>query len=270
MQRLYKDTGEGGVLPSMADKSFTVDKEKKHLTAEEYNKYATEKGQKAYDMLRDFVSSKEYSGLTDKEKAQNIKTVFDFANQEAKTTVSNYDTDDWVKELKEAKKDYGIPESKFITLKNQLSTKDPLNLLTEQQRKFVENSVAKESNAEVKRMALFNTEGLTPEQKAFIDKTVISEKKNPVNYENENKFYLSQLTEAKQKRYAQVASATKLSAKSYYLLIDACANVDKTYKKIKADNPKTTIKKKDIYVRALKNKGLNEAQAEAFYNMVFK
>lgn len=41
--RLYEATGEAKVLPQRAPKSFTVNKENKQLTGEEYVKYATKR-----------------------------------------------------------------------------------------------------------------------------------------------------------------------------------------------------------------------------------
>ena len=48
LQRLYDATGEGTVLPSRADNSFKVDKKDYNLSADEYVKYATVKGQTSY------------------------------------------------------------------------------------------------------------------------------------------------------------------------------------------------------------------------------
>ena len=46
-----KQTGSGSVLPERAGKYFNVDNVRKDLTAEEYVKYATKKGQTAYEVV---------------------------------------------------------------------------------------------------------------------------------------------------------------------------------------------------------------------------
>ncbi|MBO5970787.1 MAG: hypothetical protein J6S14_20120, partial [Clostridia bacterium] len=88
--RLYEQTGEAGVLPERAPKYFTVSGERIDLTAEQYVKYATVKGQTSYKMITDLVTSKEYKALTDAEKVKAISEVYAMANEEAKAAVSNY------------------------------------------------------------------------------------------------------------------------------------------------------------------------------------
>ena len=94
--RLYESTGETKVFPSRADKYFTVDKARKDLTADEYVRYATLKGEKSYKLVSDLVNSKAYKKLDDGEKIKAISEAYDYANQKAKQAVSNYKGDSWV------------------------------------------------------------------------------------------------------------------------------------------------------------------------------
>ena len=94
--RLYDETGESGVFPSRADKYFTVDGERKDLTADEYVRYATLKGEKSYKAVTDLVNSSAYEKLSDEEKAKAIKEAYEYANQKAKQTISNYEPEAWV------------------------------------------------------------------------------------------------------------------------------------------------------------------------------
>ena len=94
--RLYESTGETKVFPSRADKYFTVDKARKDLTADEYVRYATLKGEKSYKLVSDLVNSKAYKKLDDGEKVKAISEAYDYANQKAKQAVSNYKGDSWV------------------------------------------------------------------------------------------------------------------------------------------------------------------------------
>ncbi len=94
--RLYEETGEDKVFPERAGKYFTVDGKRKDLTAEEYVRYATLKGQKSYELVSALVQSKEYKALDDGEKVKAVDEAYSFADQKAKQAVSNYKPDAWV------------------------------------------------------------------------------------------------------------------------------------------------------------------------------
>jgi len=94
--RLYEKTGETSVFPKRADKYFTVDEKRKDLTAEEYVRYATLKGEKSYKAVTSLVNSSAYKKLTDAEKVKAIEDAYDYANQKAKKAISNsYQTEKW-------------------------------------------------------------------------------------------------------------------------------------------------------------------------------
>ncbi len=115
--RLYESTGEGGVFPERADKYFTVDGNRKDLTADEYVRYATKKGQKSYNLVTDLVKSKAYKKLSDEEKVKAIKEAYDYANQKAKEAISNYKPDTWVSKADE----FGSNVENYITFKTEVS-----------------------------------------------------------------------------------------------------------------------------------------------------
>ena len=94
---LYNFKGETSVFPQRADKYFMVDGVRKDLTAEEYIKYATLKGEKSYELVSDLIHSDAYKNLDVGEKIRAIEDVYDYANQKAKEAISNYDPDTWVK-----------------------------------------------------------------------------------------------------------------------------------------------------------------------------
>ena len=94
--RLYGQTGEGSVFPTRADKYFMVDGVRKDLTADEYVKYATLKGEKSYKLVSDLIKSNAYKKLSNEEKVKAIADVYDYANQKAKQSVSNYKPQSWV------------------------------------------------------------------------------------------------------------------------------------------------------------------------------
>jgi len=95
--RLYEKTGEDAVFPSRANKYFTVDGVRKDLTADEYVRYATLKGEKSYKAVADLVKSKAYKSLDDNEKVKAIDEAYAYADQKAKQAISNYKPESWVK-----------------------------------------------------------------------------------------------------------------------------------------------------------------------------
>ena len=117
--RLYEETGESSVFPSRADKYFVVDGVRKDLTADEYVRYATLKGEKSYKAVNNLVNSKAYRELSDGEKAKAIAEAYDYANQKAKDAISNYKPDSWVNKTDDSS------SSNFISFKVEVSsTKD--------------------------------------------------------------------------------------------------------------------------------------------------
>lgn len=115
--RLYESTGEASVFPSRADKYFTVDGERKDLTAEEYVRYATLKGEKSYKVVYDLVSSDAYKKLSDTEKAKAVSDAYDYANQKAKEAISSYAPDKWVSKADE----FGDNVGSYISFRTEVS-----------------------------------------------------------------------------------------------------------------------------------------------------
>lgn len=121
--RLYESTGESGVFPTRADKYFTVDGVRKDLTADEYVRYATLKGEKSYKLVSDLVKSKAYKKLSDSEKAKAVKEAYDYANQKAKQAISNYKPETWVNKAD----DFGSNIGSYISFKTEVSGKKEEN-----------------------------------------------------------------------------------------------------------------------------------------------
>lgn len=115
LERLYEQTGDTGVLPSRAVRYVTVDGERKDLTAEEYVKYAQNKGQTAYNILTELTAGAAYQAATDDVKAEMVDLVYQYSNDTAKVSVSSYKPDGWVAKAQAAEK-MGITESQYISL----------------------------------------------------------------------------------------------------------------------------------------------------------
>nr|DAH22001.1 MAG TPA: hypothetical protein [Caudoviricetes sp.] len=95
LMRLYNATGES-VFPSRASKNLTVNGEAVTLGADDYVKYAQQKGQGAYKRLTALTRDSEYKKLTNEEKVQCVKDLYTLTDQIAKSKVSKYEPESWV------------------------------------------------------------------------------------------------------------------------------------------------------------------------------
>jgi len=117
--RLYEKTGEKSVFPKRADKYFTVDEKRKDLTAEEYVRYATLKGEKSHKAVTSLVNSSAYKKLSDAEKVKAIADAYDYANQKAKKAVSaSYKTENWTSTADE----FGTNVGSFLAYRAEVSS----------------------------------------------------------------------------------------------------------------------------------------------------
>lgn len=114
IQRLYSQLGDGSVVPSRADKSFTVNKETVYLSGDQYVEYATKKGQTAYDLLDEFIRSSSYKSMSDSEKAEAVKDVYEYADAVGKVAVSDYKPDGWVAKVMDGADTVGLEPWEYI------------------------------------------------------------------------------------------------------------------------------------------------------------
>lgn len=116
LSRLYEATGEAKVLPQRAPKSFTVDKENKQLTGEEYVKYATKRGQTSYKIVSELTGLASYKSMSDGDKVDAVAKAYEYANIVGKMSVSNYQTDGWAAKAIDTVKKTGVSEAQYIAL----------------------------------------------------------------------------------------------------------------------------------------------------------
>lgn len=90
LQRVKDATGNTGVFPSRAPQYFTVNQERKDLTAEEYQTYARRRGQTSLEVLRSLLDSPGYRNLSDEKKAEAISDAYAYADAMGKMAVSEY------------------------------------------------------------------------------------------------------------------------------------------------------------------------------------
>lgn len=119
IQRLYNQTGDGGVVPDRPQKYITVDGERVDLTGEQYVEYATKRGQTQFKLLEELLDSSLYRSLSDEEKSQAVSSVYNYADMLGKAAVSDYQPEDWVAEAQNAKKELGISTSEYLLLRGQ-------------------------------------------------------------------------------------------------------------------------------------------------------
>jgi hypothetical protein len=90
--RLYKETGEKTVIPNTAPNYFTVKGTKISFTAEEKANYQRSLGKTSFEILDKMLNSSEYKKLSESEKAEAVKKVYDYATKKAKADFKyNYD-----------------------------------------------------------------------------------------------------------------------------------------------------------------------------------
>ncbi len=87
LQRLYQSGADGAdkVYPDYASRNLGGDIGR--LTPEEWETYATTKGQNSLALVQDFIESEEYQGMEDAERAEIIQNLYTLANNSAKTAV---------------------------------------------------------------------------------------------------------------------------------------------------------------------------------------
>lgn len=90
LQRVADTTGITSVFPDRAPRYFTVEKERKNLTAEEYQTYARKRGKLGAETLKQMMDSPGYQRLSDEKKAEAIKYVYQYADSLAKMEMSSY------------------------------------------------------------------------------------------------------------------------------------------------------------------------------------
>lgn len=121
LMRVYDETGEASVFPTRAQRSFPVDGEQHYLSADEYVRYATTKGETSYNLVSDLVEMRIYDRMSEEDKVDAISDAYSLANVVAKYEVSDYETTGWMAKAVAAKK-IGIDYSKYLEVR--LTVKD--------------------------------------------------------------------------------------------------------------------------------------------------
>lgn len=166
LTRLYDATGEKNVFPARAGKYFTVNGERKDLTAEEYVTYATKKGQLSHTLVTELTGSKSYQSMTDDQKVKTISDAYDLANKLAKKAVApEYKVDSWVEKAAEAEKKHRIPQHTYVSLYSRTSGMESLRYKDKDVDKDGKPDAIPGSRSLRIMMEVFNTPGLSDKQR---------------------------------------------------------------------------------------------------------
>ena len=84
LNNLYYKTGESSILPTILNKTLTINSQKYRLTNQEYNKYKTKYGRNSFELINGLVSSEEYKKMTDKQKQSAIEKVYSYVKEDIK------------------------------------------------------------------------------------------------------------------------------------------------------------------------------------------
>lgn len=121
VRRLAKATGESGVYPAAAEKSFTNDGKTYNLTAEEYTQYAKTMGSTRKTLVEDALKLSAYRSMSNAEKADYVQNVYKYARETARQDVyDNYTPSaKWIENAKTAKRDIGVSTAEYLALYQQ-------------------------------------------------------------------------------------------------------------------------------------------------------
>ena len=117
VRRLAAATGDSGVYPQAAEKSFKLNGEDRVLTAKEYTQYAKTLGKTRKTLIEQAVKAPTYKGLSDTQKADVVGKIYQYANYTARMELEpGYTVDDWVLHARDAQKELGVSTAEYLAL----------------------------------------------------------------------------------------------------------------------------------------------------------
>lgn len=158
LMRLYNATGES-VFPSRASKNLTVNGEAVTLGADDYVKYAQQKGQGAYKRLTALTRDFEYKKLTNEEKVRCVKDIYTLTDQIAKSKFSKYEPESWVTKAIAGEKK-GISATDYVIARAKTSDVESLK---DKNGKTIANS-----KGLLVMEQIYSIDGLTSDQRQYL------------------------------------------------------------------------------------------------------
>ena len=102
LRDLYNATGEASILPSKPQKYYKKDGKNVYLNAEQYATLTKEKGQQALDAIGALVQSSAYQSMTNDERVNAIKDIYDYSSALAANKVYGKELEGTIKTVKES------------------------------------------------------------------------------------------------------------------------------------------------------------------------
>lgn len=84
IKELYRQTGDGGVIPSIPYDYINYDGVKYDMSAKEFTAYKHTYGQTAFDLMEQLFNTDTYKNATSEERADMVNKVYDYARDAAK------------------------------------------------------------------------------------------------------------------------------------------------------------------------------------------
>lgn len=166
LQRLKDATGDGGVFPARAARYFTVNGERKDLTAEEYQRYAKTLGNTSYQLVKEGTGSASYRSMSDSEKAAYIDRLYAYADQTAKSSIYAYKMEPWVQNAKNAKQDIGVSPAEYMALYEKYGSSIMSGKAYEKVKQAVSAGLSVDEYVQMKRGADLNGNGSVTKDEA--------------------------------------------------------------------------------------------------------
>lgn len=117
--RLYHKLGDNGVIPNASPQKYIQRDGKRHdFSAKEYTAYTRERGQQSHQILEDFLGSREWKKLSDREKAAMVEKAYGLADELGrKKAVRSYQYDRATAKAVETCKQAGITYGEYLLAK---------------------------------------------------------------------------------------------------------------------------------------------------------
>lgn len=108
LRELYNTTGDTAVLPSKPQKTYTIDGVEHNLTADQWLRLSNAKGQTALSAITALTQSGAYQSMSDQEKVNAVKDVYDYASAVSANQVYGKELEGTIKAVHDSGIDPGL------------------------------------------------------------------------------------------------------------------------------------------------------------------
>lgn len=108
LDALYEATGDASVLPTRPQKTYTIDGVEHNLTADQWLRLSNAKGQTALNAITALTQSGAYQSMSDQEKVNAVKDVYDYASAVSANQVYGKELEGTIKTVHDSGIDPGL------------------------------------------------------------------------------------------------------------------------------------------------------------------